>query len=140
MWFSPQLGKRDAATGTRFWSAGHRCSDCKGAHQMQTTTPIARLNVEQAEARIAWVSQARCKEVDPDQLFVRGAAQRKAATICRHCPVLMQCGADALDNRVEFGVWGGMTERQRRALLKQHPEVTSWADFFQAQRQHQVAM
>ncbi|CCF61136.1 putative transcriptional regulator (modular protein) [Nocardia cyriacigeorgica GUH-2] len=117
-----------------------RCSDCKGAHQMHMTTPIARLDVEQAEARIAWVSQARCKEVDPDQLFVRGAAQRKAATICRHCPVLMQCGADALDNRVEFGVWGGMTERQRRALLKQHPEVTSWADFFQAQRQHQVAM
>lgn len=106
---------------------------------MHMTTPIARLDVEQAEARIAWVAQARCKEVDPDQLFVRGAAQRKAATICRHCPVLMQCGADALDNRVEFGVWGGMTERQRRALLKQHPEVTSWADFFQAQRQHQVA-
>ena len=55
----------------------------------------------------------------PDQLFVRGAAQRKAATICRHCPVLMQCGADALDNRVEFGVWGGMTERERRQLLRQ---------------------
>ncbi|WSJ16627.1 WhiB family transcriptional regulator [Nocardia sp. NBC_01388] len=104
------------------------------------TTPIARLDVEQAEARIAWVSQARCKEVDPDQLFVRGAAQRKAATICRHCPVLMECGADALDNRVEFGVWGGMTERQRRALLKQHPEVTSWADFFQVQRTQKVAM
>ncbi|UGT40169.1 WhiB family transcriptional regulator [Nocardia yamanashiensis] len=104
------------------------------------TTPIARLDVEQAEARIAWVSQARCKEVDPDQLFVRGAAQRKAATICRHCPVLMECGADALDNRVEFGVWGGMTERQRRALLKQHPEVTSWADFFFAQRSQKVAM
>ncbi|MGV9301694.1 WhiB family transcriptional regulator [Amycolatopsis sp. NPDC003676] len=61
---------------------------------MHITTPIARLDVEQAEARIAWVAQARCKEVDPDQLFVRGAAQRKAATICRHCPVLMQCGAD----------------------------------------------
>ncbi|MGZ4578887.1 MAG: WhiB family transcriptional regulator, partial [Mycobacterium sp.] len=36
---------------------------------------------------------------------------------------------EALDNRVEFGVWGGMTERQRRALLKQHPDVVSWADF-----------
>lgn len=101
---------------------------------MTVTTPGRRLDVEEAEARIAWVTQARCRTVDPDQLFVRGAAQRKAATICRHCPVLMQCGADALDNRVEFGVWGGMTERQRRALLKQHPEVESWADFFAAQR------
>lgn len=52
----------------------------------------------------------------------------------------MQCGADALDNRVEFGVWGGMTERQRRALLKQHPEVESWAEFFEAQRHHQSAV
>lgn len=95
---------------------------------MYTATPSSRLDIEQAEARIAWVTQARCREVDPDQLFVRGAAQRKAATICRHCPVLMQCGADALDNRVEFGVWGGMTERQRRALLKQHPDVDSWSE------------
>ena len=87
------------------------------------------------EARIAWVSQALCRTADPDQLFVRGAAQRKAAVICRHCPVITECGADALDNRVEFGVWGGMTERQRRALLKQHPEVSSWAEFFAA-RQH----
>ncbi len=93
-----------------------------------------------AEARIAWVSQARCRATDPDELFVRGAAQRKAAVICRHCPVIVECGADALDNRVEFGVWGGMTERQRRALLKQHPEVVSWAEFFAAQRKHRSAV
>ncbi len=86
------------------------------------------------EARLEWVSQARCRSVNPDELFVRGAAQRKAATICRHCPVQLECGADALDNRVEFGVWGGMTERQRRALLRQHPEVTSWSTFFASQR------
>jgi WhiB family transcriptional regulator, redox-sensing transcriptional regulator len=49
---------------------------------------------------------------------------------------MLECGADALDNRVEFGVWGGMTERQRRALLKQHPEVVSWAEFFSLQRKH----
>ncbi len=88
------------------------------------------------ESRIAWVSKALCRSTDPDELFVRGAAQRKAAVICRHCPVMAECGADALDNRVEFGVWGGMTERQRRALLKQHPEVVSWAEFFSSQRKH----
>ena len=77
----------------------------------------------------AWVQQGLCKTADPDELFVRGAAQRKAAAICRHCPVMQECAADALDNHVEYGVWGGMTERQRRALLKQHPEVVSWANF-----------
>lgn len=35
-----------------------------------------------------WVTQAKCRSGDPDALFVRGAEQRKAAVICRHCPVL----------------------------------------------------
>ena len=88
-------------------------------------------------ARSAWVSSARCRTTNPDELFVRGAAQRKAAVICRHCPVSAECAAEALDNRMEFGVWGGMTERQRRALLKQHPEVDSWAEFFRRpKREH----
>jgi WhiB family transcriptional regulator, redox-sensing transcriptional regulator len=91
-----------------------------------------------AEERIAWVSQALCRTTDPDELFVRGAAQRKAAVICRHCPVMQECGADALDNKVEFGVWGGMTERQRRALLKQHPEVISWSDYFDKRRNRSI--
>ena len=77
----------------------------------------------------AWVSQAMCRETDPDELFVRGTAQRKAAVICRHCPVMQECGAEALDNKIGFGIWGGMTERQRSALLKQHPEIVSWTDF-----------
>ena len=92
-----------------------------------------------AKARLGWVSKARCRFTDADELFVRGTAQKKAAAICRNCPVIAECRADALDNRVEFGVWGGMTERQRRALLKQHPEVDSWAEFFVTQRKHRSA-
>jgi WhiB family transcriptional regulator, redox-sensing transcriptional regulator len=88
----------------------------------------------QTDARTAWVLQGLCLTTDPDKLFVRGAAQRKAAAMCRDCPVKPECLADALDNEVEFGVWGGMTERQRRALLKEHPEVVSWSDFFAARR------
>lgn len=91
------------------------------------------------EARNAWVASARCRSSDPDELFVSGAAQRKAAVICRRCPVMTECAADALDNRMEFGVWGGLTERQRRVLLKRHPGVISWADFFAAQREHRNA-
>jgi WhiB family transcriptional regulator, redox-sensing transcriptional regulator len=87
-----------------------------------------------------WTARAACKETDPDELFVQGAAQNRAKLICRGCVVRTECLADALDNRIEFGVWGGMTERQRRALLKQHPEVESWADFFAAQRKHRSAV
>lgn len=42
---------------------------------------------------------------------------------------MLQCRADALDNRVEFGVWGGLTERQRRALLRKNPHIKSWAEY-----------
>jgi WhiB family redox-sensing transcriptional regulator len=87
----------------------------------------------------AWVSRALCRGKDPDELFVRGAAQRKAAAICRHCPVMQECAAEALDNKVEYGVWGGMTERQRRALLNQHPEVVSWADFLDKRKYRRIA-
>lgn len=73
-----------------------------------------------------WASRAACRSSDPDALFVQGAAQNRAKAVCMGCPVRTECLADALDNRVEFGVWGGMTERERRALLRRRPEVGSW--------------
>jgi WhiB family redox-sensing transcriptional regulator len=74
----------------------------------------------------AWAALAACRTADPDTLFVQGAAQNRAKAICVGCEVRTECLADALDNRVEFGVWGGMTERERRALLRRRPNVTSW--------------
>ena len=82
--------------------------------------------------RTGWVARAACRTGDPERLFVRGAAQRKATSICRGCPVQLECLADALDNRVEFGVWGGLTERERRAVLRNRPDVTSWAEHLSA--------
>lgn len=73
-----------------------------------------------------WTTSAACRGMDPDELFVQGAAQNRAKTVCAGCPVRTECLADALDNRVEFGVWGGMTERERRALLRRRPDVDSW--------------
>jgi len=73
-----------------------------------------------------WTARAACRDDAPDTLFVQGAAQNRAKSVCLGCPVRTECLADALDNRVEFGVWGGMTERERRALLRRRPNVTSW--------------
>jgi WhiB family redox-sensing transcriptional regulator len=81
-----------------------------------------------------WTSSALCNTGDPDELFARGAAQNLAKVVCRACPVRMECLADALDNRVEYGVWGGMTERERRALLRRRPDVSSWRRLFEQAR------
>ncbi len=82
----------------------------------------------------AWVSQSACRNADPDELFVTGAAQNRAKAVCMGCPVRTECLSDALDNRVEFGVWGGMTERERRALLRRRPNVTSWRALLETAR------
>lgn len=65
---------------------------------------------------------------------MQGAAQNRAKAVCTGCPVRTECLADALDNRVEFGVWGGMTERERRALLRRRPMVTSWRRLLETAR------
>lgn len=81
-----------------------------------------------------WTTAAACGSADADELFVSGAAQNRAKAVCLGCPVRTECLSDALDNRVEFGVWGGMTERERRALLRRRPEVTSWKALFDTAR------
>jgi WhiB family redox-sensing transcriptional regulator len=81
-----------------------------------------------------WISRAACRGTDPDELFVQGAAQNRVKSVCMTCQVRTECLADALDHRVEFGVWGGMTERERRALLRRRPNVTSWREVLEAAR------
>jgi WhiB family redox-sensing transcriptional regulator len=56
---------------------------------------------------------------EPDVFFVRDDPDHVARRLCRHCPVRDACLAFALRNREEFGVWGGLTHRGRRALLRQ---------------------
>jgi WhiB family redox-sensing transcriptional regulator len=75
-----------------------------------------------------WAALAACRSASPEDLFVQGAAQHRAKLICRDCPVRTECLAEALNNRIEFGIWGGMTERERRSLLRRRPNVTSWLD------------
>ncbi len=72
-----------------------------------------------------WPMLAECRGMQ-DDLFPDGADQKRARLICSSCTVRAQCLAEALDNRIEWGVWGGMTERERRRLLRQNENITSW--------------
>lgn len=73
-----------------------------------------------------WMERARCRERDPEQFFVRGAVQcRRAIRICDRCEVREECLGYALTNGIEFGVWGGTTERQRRRLARERPSVVA---------------
>lgn len=72
-----------------------------------------------------WAASAKCKGMG-DVLFPEGPEQRQVRQFCHDCPVRTDCLAEALDNRIEYGIWGGLTERERRQLLRQRPGVASW--------------
>lgn len=68
---------------------------------------------------LSWQDQANCMGVDPDLFFPeRGASTREAKEVCRGCVVRLDCLEYALDNAEKFGIWGGMSERERRRLRR----------------------
>jgi len=66
-----------------------------------------------------WQARANCMGVDPDLFFPeRGASTREAKEVCKGCVVRDDCLEFALDNGEKFGIWGGMSERERRRLRR----------------------
>jgi WhiB family redox-sensing transcriptional regulator len=67
-----------------------------------------------------WQGQANCLGVDPDLFFPeRGASTREAKGVCRGCEVREDCLEYALVNGEKFGIWGGLSERERRRIRRQ---------------------
>lgn len=82
--------------------------------------------ISDSSAERLWALDALCGERDPEEFFVQGSEQKKVKSLCFDCPVQIQCLADALDNKIYYGVWGGMTERERRKIIREFPQVTDW--------------
>ena len=87
-----------------------------------------------------WASLAQCRQGRPDELFVGGGAETDGRRLCSGCPVRTECLAEALDNEIEWGVWGGLTERERRAILRKRPNVTSWRVLLETARREHLAL
>lgn len=67
-----------------------------------------------------WQEQANCLGVDPDLFFPeRGASTKEAKGVCAGCEVRLDCLEYALSNGEKFGIWGGLSERERRRLRRQ---------------------
>lgn len=77
----------------------------------------------------SWQGQANCLGVDPDMFFPeRGASTRDAKAVCRGCVVRDECLEYALVNGEKFGIWGGLSERERRRLRRARTLARSNAD------------
>lgn len=76
-----------------------------------------------------WRAFAMCSGGDPDLWFASGAQEHKLAKrVCRQCPVRRQCLEYAMDEPVDHGVWGGLTERERRRW-RRRAGTTGWRDY-----------
>jgi WhiB family redox-sensing transcriptional regulator len=66
-----------------------------------------------------WMAEGNCREHPPTTFFPSdGVGVEVAKRICATCPVAAPCLEYALQNRIDHGVWGGTSERQRRRILK----------------------
>jgi WhiB family transcriptional regulator, redox-sensing transcriptional regulator len=70
-----------------------------------------------------WMADANCRDVEDRSIFYpgQGESTKPAKDICRRCDVQVECLFFAMQNREIFGIWGGKSERERRALRKRYP-------------------
>jgi WhiB family redox-sensing transcriptional regulator len=75
-----------------------------------------------------WRGDAACRDADPELFFPDSRSAwgqvKRAKLICRGCPVSVTCLSWALASGQEHGIWGGLTEDERRRL---HRRSRSWA-------------
>lgn len=66
-----------------------------------------------------WQERALCAQTDPEAFFPeKGGSTREAKRICQGCEVRSECLEYALAHDERFGIWGGLSERERRKLKK----------------------
>jgi WhiB family redox-sensing transcriptional regulator len=81
--------------------------------------PGVRKPAEIEDEALAWQSDSLCAQTDPEAFFPeKGGSTRDAKKICASCDVRAQCLEYALQNDERFGIWGGLSERERRKLRK----------------------
>ncbi len=75
--------------------------------------------IEDDDNPLAWQTDALCAQTDPEAFFPeKGGSTRDAKRICTGCSVRAQCLEYALENDERFGIWGGLSERERRKLRR----------------------
>jgi WhiB family redox-sensing transcriptional regulator len=68
----------------------------------------------------SWQDRALCAQTDPEAFFPeKGGSTREAKKVCRTCEVRAECLEYALEHDERFGIWGGLSERERRRLKRQ---------------------
>jgi WhiB family redox-sensing transcriptional regulator len=75
-----------------------------------------------------WMAEGNCAHEKPTVFFPSdGVGVEVARRICATCPVKEPCLEYALEQRIDLGVWGGCSERERRRILKRRRDMAEMA-------------
>lgn len=86
---------------------------------------LALLGVTGQDDDLEWQERALCAQTDPEAFFPeKGGSTREAKRICLGCEVRAECLEYALTHSERFGIWGGLSERERRKLTREAPDPT----------------
>ena len=81
--------------------------------------PGVRPMIDDDDGALAWQTDALCAQTDPEAFFPeKGGSTRDAKKVCVSCEVRSECLEYALENDERFGIWGGLSERERRKLKR----------------------
>lgn len=93
-------------------------------HQVEALPPMAEAKECDIYARPAWQSRAACLDTHPSLFFPTGKgaelhqASKLAKAVCRGCCVRLDCLEAALDRGEKFGIWGGLTPKERQDIRR----------------------
>lgn len=78
-----------------------------------------KMRVASTKRELAWQDEGLCKETDPNLFYPEtGDNAKPAKSICRSCPVQLMCAQYAIDNKEEFGIWGGLSAETTKRLRR----------------------
>ncbi len=107
----PQDSQKQAPTSSN-------TSSNTSSHPNLGSGPIIQL-VSGESVELSWQERALCAQTDPEAFFPeKGGSTREAKRVCLSCDVRSQCLEYALAHDERFGIWGGLSERERRRLKR----------------------
>jgi WhiB family transcriptional regulator, redox-sensing transcriptional regulator len=101
-----------------------RCRFRRCLRAREPLTPLDITSHSREGIAVDWRSRAACRTEDPELFFPVGTSGpalvqlARAKSVCRRCPVLIQCRTWAVTTGQSAGVWGGVSEDERRAMLR----------------------
>jgi WhiB family redox-sensing transcriptional regulator len=89
-------------------------------HELQLIVNVGQIEIAEDDSALSWQESALCAQTDPEAFFPeKGGSTRDAKKVCVGCEVRGECLEYALAHDERFGIWGGLSERERRKFKKE---------------------